>query len=472
MKILTNNLAAKLLPPLAAALLAMLVACGQETSLTDAVSQTATPAPPTATATPRPSPTPMAMLPTQTPAPRPTATPAPAVATTVPSAYADEVYATLEELTEQYSPRESATDQELEAALHLRSRLDDLGYETTLQDFTVSLLNAEVEFHTTNGDTSGSPRAFPISMSIHGSATGILAHAGRALETDIPAGGLENRVALIERGRITFEEKVDRVADAGAVAAIVFNNQEGLFRGTFTSESKIPAVAVSQSDGRRLLALVEQGETGATVHVGVTESPSRNVIADKPGTADEGRTVIIGAHYDTVADTEGASDNGSGIATVLTLAEHIANSDFPFDVRIILFGSEEIGLFGSQHYVANMSVEEIETTVAMLNFDAFGSGTTLQASGDPELVAEASLILAEFGTELGRFSEEPWASLGGASDHGPFRLAGIPVLFLISDDLSRINSPADELRHVNPHLLGIATEIGIHMLDWLADQER
>ena len=51
-----------------------------------------------------------------------------------------------------------------------------------------------------------------------------------------------------------------------------------------------------------------------------------------------------------------------------------------------------------------------------------------------------------------------------------FRLVGIPVFFLISDDLSRINSPADELRHISPHLLGVATEIGIHMLDWLAEE--
>lgn len=472
MKILTNNLVPRLLPFVAAALLAFLVACGQDTPSTDAPPPTATPAPETVTATPRPSPTPMAMLPTQTPAPRHTATPAPAVATVVPSAYAEQVYATLKELTEQYSPRESATNEELEAALHLRERLDALGYDTSIQDFTVNLLNTEVEFHTTSGSASGSPRAFPISMSAHGSASGVLAYVGRALEDDIPAGGLENRIALIERGEITFEEKVSRVADAGAVGAIIFNNREGLFRGTFTSESRIPAVAVSQSDGRRLLAIVEQVETEATVHVGVVESPSRNVIADKPGTTGDGRTVIIGAHYDTVADTEGASDNGSGVATVLTLAEHIANSDFPFDVRIILFGSEEIGLFGSQHYVANMSAEEIENTVAMLNFDAFGSGSTLEASGDPDLVAAASDFGRDFGLDMGRFSEEAWASLGGASDHGPFRLAGVPVFFLISDDLTRINSPADELRHVNPNLLGIATEVGIRMLDWLAREEQ
>ena len=412
MKLLTDNLAPKLLPLLAAALLAAPVACGQADSPAGTTPLTATPAPTTASAEPTtPSPTPMAMLPTQTPAPRPTPTITPPTA--VPSALASRVYSTLVEITEQYSPRESATDQELEAALHLRDRLDELGYDTSVQSFTVNLLTAGVELHSTTGDSSNSPRAIPISMSIHGSATGALAYAGRALEGDIPDGELENRVALIERGRITFEEKVDRVAEAGAVGAIIFNDREGLFRGTFRRESRIPAVAISQADGNRILELIEQGGLEAAVQIGDAESPSRNVIADKPGTTGDGRTVIIGAHYDTVADTEGASDNGSGIATVLTLAEHMADRNYPFDVRIILFGSEEVGLLGSQHYVANMSDDEIGDTIAMLNFDAFGSGATLQASGDPDLVAEASLTLTELGLELGRFSEEAWASLGG-----------------------------------------------------------
>ena len=467
MTLQTDNLVPKLLPLVVTAMLAVLVACGGQETTPDVASPTAAPATATATATPRPSP--MAMLPTQTPAPRLSPTPSPAVEITAQSEFTEQVYATLEELTEQYSPRESATDQELEAALHLQERLSDLGYDTSIQDFSVNLLSAGVDLDSSTVDSSSSPRAIPISMSLHGAATGLLADAGRAYAEDIPAEGMEGRIALIERGVITFEEKVGRAADAGAVGAVVYNNLEGLFRGTLASESSIPAVAVSQSDGQRLLALLEQGETEATVSVRATESPSRNVIADKPGTGGEGRTVIIGAHYDTVANTEGASDNGSGVATVLTLAGHMADRDFPFDVRIILFGSEEIGLLGSQHYVANMSAEEIDDTIAMLNFDAFGSGTTLQASGDPELIAAASESAREFGLDLGRFSEEEWAGLGGASDHGPFRLAGIPVMFLISDDLSRINSPEDEIRHINPDLLGVAAEIGIHMLGWLAE---
>ena len=480
-----KGLAHRLLLFLAAAMLVALVACGQDASRSDAVPSTvtpvlstATPVPSTATSAPPTAtpvvPTAKAVPPTPTSAPTvtpgPTATRAPTLTSTDWTVLADHVYSTLAELTEDYSPRESASDQELKAADHLRARLDDLGYDTSLQDFSVNLLRAGVEIESASGDAPDSPRAIPISLSIHGSATGILAYAGRAFAEDIPAEGLEGRIALIERGIITFEEKVNRVAEAGADGAVVFNNLEGLFFGTLAKQSSIPAVAVSQSDGGSLLALIERGEVEATVWVGNVDSPSRNVIADKRGTTDDGRTVIIGAHYDTVADTEGASDNGSGVATVLTLAEYMAGRDYPFDVRIIFFGSEEIGLLGSNNYVDNMSEEEIENTIAMLNFDALGSGTRLDTAGDPALTDRTHAIGFDLGMEMGRFSEERWAGLGGASDHGPFRLAGIPAQYITADDKSRINSPADEIRHINAALLGMATAIGIRLLNWLAEQ--
>ena len=461
------------------AVVAALVACGgQEAAPAPTVAPTETAAPPTATAapptvepgptsTPRPSPTPMPMMPTQTPAPRPTATPAPTVIPTpaAPSVLADEVFKTLQELTEEHSPRESATDQELEAAQHLRGRLNDLGYDTSLQDFNVTLTLARVELASPTGDTPEAPRALPISTSVQGIATGLLADTGRAFEEDIPAEGLEGMVALIERGDITFEEKVKRVAEAGAVGAIVFNNDRGLFFGRFANQPTIPAVAVSQADGRGLLELIEQGELGATVSVGDETSPSRNVIADKPGPAGGDRMVIVGAHYDTVPNTEGASDNGSGVASVLSIANHIAGRDYPFNVRIILFGAEEVGLFGSRHYVDNMSPEEIDNTIAMLNFDAFGSGTALGVSGDGDLVDRALQIGDKLGLTLFHEGERR-----AVSDHAPFGAVDIPVFWMLSNDLSRINSPADEMRHINPELLSRAAEIGVLMMEWLGDE--
>ena len=139
----------------------------------------------------------------------------------------------------------------------------------------------------------------------------------------------------------------------------------------------------------------------------------------------------------------------------MTVARHIAERDYPFDIRIVLFGAEEYGLFGSDHYVDNMGQVEIDSTIIMLNFDALGSGNTLNAIGDFDLVSKA----IEVGKDLGA----PIAlegSSGASSDHAPFAEAGIPVLFLSSSDLSRINSPEDTIEHINPDLLARA-ELGI-----------
>ena len=140
------------------------------------------------------------------------------------------------------------------AALHLRTRLDALGYDTRIQDFPVVQTRSSIQIKSAAGASLDSPRSLPINLSAWGAATGALADAGHAFEGDVPAEGLDGRIALIERGTITFEEKVNRVADAGAVAAIIFNNERGLFNGTFSNPSDIPAVAVSQEDGRALLA--------------------------------------------------------------------------------------------------------------------------------------------------------------------------------------------------------------------------
>ena len=55
-----------------------------------------------------------------------------------PSALADEAYAVLDALTTQYSPRDAGSVQETRAALHLRDRLNDIGYDTSIKQFGTS----------------------------------------------------------------------------------------------------------------------------------------------------------------------------------------------------------------------------------------------------------------------------------------------------------------------------------------------
>ena len=375
-------------------------------------------------------------------------------------------------LTSDHSPRESGSDQEMEAALYLQKNLDSLGYETSLQEFNTPQI-FWTDLHLTSGegkplmDTEDS-HLHPVSVMLpgDGSATGLLTYVVDALQEDIPDHELEGRIALIDLGATTFREQVDRVADAGAPGAIVLTASDDRFFGTLPYRSTIPVVSVSMSHGSSLIRLLEQGGISATVTVESHEpAASQNVTGE--ARTDSDRAVILGAHYDTVANSQGASDNGSGLSALLTVARHIAGRDYPFDVRIVLFGFEEFGLFGSQHYVESMSREEIDGTIAMLNFDSLGSGSGIKTSGDYDLTSEAIRIGKETGAPI---------SLEGSgqrtSDHASFEEVGIPTLFLSSNDISRINTPEDTIEHINPDLLGYAAEIGIAMLDWLAEEAK
>ena len=468
-----ESLKTHMMLPLVAAAALVLIVCGGQAQ--QPVPESPTSSPSTQTATPLPpSPTPVPPTPTATAVPpSPTPTPLPPTATVVPAPPAqttdtlleEKTFAFLEHLTAEFSPRESATDEELAAAHFLRNELEKLGYDVDIQDFEATKPFAEVRLARASDADSDVIETLPIWGSIEGVGMGILADAGKAFEEDIPDGGLDGMVALIERGNITFQEKVTRVAEAGAVAAIVFNNQEGNFRGAFRSQSSIPAVSLTRSDGLDMLALMDEADITAEVSVGTRPFPSRNVIAEKPGNSESGDIVVVGAHYDTTPDTQGANDNGSGLSVVMTMAELTADTEYPFTLRFVLFGAEEIGLFGSRHYVDVLSEQDVEDTLAMLNFDVPGSGERLEFIGSRELTDYATDIAADIGAKAAYVG----LPQGVGSDHTPFHRAGIPVIFILADDLSRINSPRDDIEWVNPTLMGWAADIGIQLLDRLAE---
>jgi len=73
------------------------------------------------------------------------------------------------------------------------------------------------------------------------------------------------KLALIERGEITFAEKVATAYAAGAVGAIIYNNEPGNFYGTLDSPGDIPAVSISQEDGLYVKDLIDAGTTIANL---------------------------------------------------------------------------------------------------------------------------------------------------------------------------------------------------------------
>jgi Zn-dependent M28 family amino/carboxypeptidase len=120
-------------------------------------------------------------------------------------------------------------------------------------------------------------------------------------------------------------------------------------------------------------------EAGYTVNV--QAFPSRgmtvnNIEAVLPGHGAAEDIIVVGAHYDTVADCPGANDNASGVAVMLELARLLAGSTLPRTVRFVAFANEEAPFFygdemGSKRYAARAQVQD-ERIVAMLSLETLG----------------------------------------------------------------------------------------------------
>lgn len=68
----------------------------------------------------------------------------------------------------------------------------------------------------------------------------------------------KGKIAIIKRGKLTFTEKAMNAAEAGAVAAIIFNNTSGSFGGNIETGVSIPLASISKQDGEQLMKLLKQ----------------------------------------------------------------------------------------------------------------------------------------------------------------------------------------------------------------------
>jgi alkaline phosphatase isozyme conversion protein len=161
---------------------------------------------------------------------------------------------------------------------------------------------------------------------------------------------------------------------------------------------------------------------------------SANVIAVKIGSSP--REIIVGAHYDSGDEGEGADDNASGVAVMLEVAEKIKDVETPYTIRFIAFGAEENDLDGSRYYVDQMSASEIQNTVGMINLDSLIAGDIAYVYGDAGAGSLRDWILAQArgaGFDLEARTAQELDNLDGTpcdcADYGPFQAAGIPFAY-------------------------------------------
>ncbi|HWM94637.1 MAG TPA: M28 family metallopeptidase [Thermoanaerobaculia bacterium] len=95
-----------------------------------------------------------------------------------------------------------------------------------------------------------------------------------------------------------------------------------------------------------------------------------NLTGVLPGKTD--REIVLSAHYDTVRPSPGAGDDASGCGVVIAAAADLARTPLEHTVRVVLFDAEEVGLKGSQGWVASLPPARRDRILANLNVEMVG----------------------------------------------------------------------------------------------------
>ncbi len=356
--------------------------------------------------------------------------------------------------------RPVGSPEEAEAARYIAAQLEGYGYATEIQEFEVERWQDEGSSLRVDETAIAGDALF---NSLGGSVRGLLVPSGIGRPDEFPAA-VEGNIALIERGTLTFQAKAENAAAAGAIGVVVYNNRAGPIDGAMREAASIPVLGISREDGEALLIMDPELPAELDVQAGITKSVSRNVIADSNPALKP--TVLLGAHMDSIAAGPGANDNASGAAVVIELARALAGSDYPFNIRLMTFGGEEIGLLGSGEYLDSSSTDS-ESIIAMLNFDMVGVGTTFRVGGDETLAERARAVAAGIGVEA-----DDLGPARGGSDHASFLAAGIPSIFYHWTTDPNYHTPNDEVVYIQPENLEKVMLAARALIEDLANDRR
>jgi Zn-dependent M28 family amino/carboxypeptidase len=287
-------------------------------------------------------------------------------------------------------------------------------------------------------------------------------------------------VAMTYYGRWTY--KYEEAARQGALGALIVHETDpagypwSVVRGGFSGEQfalpadpggTTPAALqgwVSVDVARRVLAAgghdfdglkeraARRGFTAvptgivvrASLENAVRRVDTRNVVGLLPGSTRPDEYITVTSHYDHFGVGEpidgdsiynGAYDNASGTALLLTLAGAMADMRIR-PARSVLFiatAAEEQGLLGAQWY-AQMPLFPLERTVAEVNVDGanlWGRTTDMIVQGEER--SELGAFVRERAQELGVTlmpDAEPEKGFFFRSDHFPFAKAGVPSVYV------------------------------------------
>lgn len=266
--------------------------------------------------------------------------------------------------------RTGGSPEELKCAQYLQGKCKELGMEASLESFEVDMADIKKAVLEVDG--------------VEIPCTGYLCAGNGDVEAPIYYLTSNDKFSISEcKGKIVLIDglmgywRYHDLLDAGMVGFITYTGNANYadeeidikeLRSYVSQGKKVPGVNINAKEA---IKIVENN--GKMAHIVLEQDEykgnSHNVVVDLPGETED--YIVLTAHYDSTALSEGAYDNMSGSVGILALAEYFSKNPHRYGIRIVWCGSEERGLLGSKAYVKDHE-DELQKIVFNVNLDMIG----------------------------------------------------------------------------------------------------
>jgi hypothetical protein len=230
-------------------------------------------------------------------------------------------------------------------------------------------------------------------------------------------------------------------------------------------------------------AAVRVSSWGRTIPGGVIH----NIVATLPGSGGAGSRildngngsettplVLLVSHYDSVAVSPGASDDGAGVAAMLEALRALrAGPRLAGDIGFLFTDAEELGLAGAEQFAAHHPLAKRAGVV--LNFEARGASGPVYMFETSEGSEDLIEALAASGAPVfaNSLSAVVYRLMPNATDFTIFRRRGVRgMAFAYIGGLRHYHSPSDTLENLDKGSLQHHGEYMVGLARRLAGEER
>jgi hypothetical protein len=419
-------------------------------------------------------------------------------------------------------PRLAGTRAEYEGAEYIASQFEAANLsDVHIENFTVTLY--EVNSASLNLRAYSNEKGFEDKDYHHTTKFVVLGYSGSTSGTDsfdvvfvgngtdeayAQAGDVTGSAVLVRTdGTLSYTQLYMQAMNHSAGANIIYGDRKMPISKTsalrdevnggakpitdeYGENELIPHMMVSMGAGEEIRSwnenstgALEYCELNINFDVTIEDRITKVVVGDIPGRGGTDEFLVMGAHHDTVYCGEGGADNTAGTAGIIETARQLAQYRPKRTIRMMTFGGEEEGLFGSKIYVLEHAQEIEDNCIFMTNFDMTDLNVTddgrfnnlpMNANSERrqkeirkvgnEFFRQNPELDAKYNFSIGTMENYPYSDFFHFGDHG----ADFAACW--GQNAPGYHTPSDVLENTNPESWQIAGRIMGSYTLWLANQ--